>query len=828
MNHLILRFIIYTVLLFNCSTLFSQGFTISGYVTDVTTGEVIIGAYVFCPQTGTGVVSNNSGFYALNIPFGTKNLMYLHEDYFAIIDTLKINRNKIENVYLKPMQEDDMQINPFANVKKLLDISDENDSNQFQQITIKNSASINELIGKALNRNIKIIDQMENGYIHIPGNQMNNMPALVGEIDVARSLKFVPGVAPGTELNNGMYVRGGSHDQNLVLMDGVPLYNTTHLFGFYSVFNSEGINSVQITKSGYSARHGGRLSGITDVTMKEGNPNKIHGIFLRSLMALTLDINGPLSADGNTTFAISAKRSHWDLFTRPAGDENNKFWYTFYDLNAKVCHKINDKNKLFFSTYSGRDRLYISGRDSEVDSFGNQISLDNSFELKWGNFISSVRLNSVINERLFANYSLNYSEYKSYFGIGFRQEIDSFGSKDIASVDFAYRNHIKDYNVKADFDYILAPKHTLRFGISNSIRTFLPGSTSTKFVRNNIVEFDTVFGASSNILTNEAAIYIEDEARLSNQTKLSIGSRLVAYSNNGNVFILPEPRISFNSKIDNDFAIKASYTMMHQSVHQLSSVLNSIFTDRWVPATDNIKPQRAQQISLGFTKPYDNNIELSVEGYYKWMNNIVELKEGARNSGGFLQSSNSWEDDLLTGKGTCYGIETFLHKRKGDLNGWIGYTLSWATRNTPGVNKDQTYYFDYDRRHYLNVVLQQKIDDRTSISVNMVFSTGNVQSVPTGKHLDINGNVVFDYPEKNNFRLPNTFRIDVGFSRKRDSWWAEESGYRLSIYNILARNNPAYVRIDDNNPTNNPNAQPQIKQVGLLGFIPGITYYTKF
>jgi hypothetical protein len=827
MNYKILRLILLTIILSNYPNVYSQGFTISGYVTDIKTGEVIIGAYIFCPQTGTGVVSNNSGFYALNIPFGTKNLMYLHEDYFAIIDTLKINRNKIENVFMKPMNEDDMQINPFANIKNKFEVNDADDSSKVQRITIKNSASINELIGKALNRNIKIIDQMENGFVHIPGNQMNNMPALVGEIDVARSLKFVPGVAPGTELNNGMYVRGGSHDQNLVLMDGVPIYNTTHLFGFYSVFNSEGINSVQITKSGYSARHGGRLSGITDVTMKEGNPNQIHGIFLRSLMALTLDINGPLSANGNTTFAISAKRSHWDLFLRPVGDENNKFWYTFYDLNAKVCHKINDKNKIFFSTYSGRDRLYISGRESNVDSFGNQISNDDIFELKWGNFISSIRLNSVINEKLFSNISINYSEYKSFFGFGFGQEIDSLGSIDKAKIDFSYRNHIKDYNVKADFDYTLAPKHTLRFGISNSIRTFLPGSTSIKYVRNNIVEYDTVFGLSNNIITNEAAIYIEDETRLSNNTKLAIGTRLVAYTYKDKTFIMPEPRISFNSKINNDYSFKASYTMMHQSVHQLSSVLNSFFTDRWVPASGNIVPQRAQQISLGITKPYDNNLELSVEGYYKWMNNIVELKEGARGTGGLLGSSD-WENNLLTGTGTCYGMEAMLHKRKGDLNGWIGYTLSWATRNTPGVNNNQTYYFDFDRRHYVNVVLQQKIDERNSISVNMVFSTGNVQSVPTGKHLDINGNVVYDYPEKNNFRLPNTFRIDVGFTRKRDSWWAEESGYRLSIYNILARNNPAYVYIDNSNPNNLPSVQPRVKQVGLLGFIPGITYYTKF
>ncbi|MCC6817689.1 MAG: TonB-dependent receptor plug domain-containing protein, partial [Bacteroidia bacterium] len=389
----------------------AQYFTISGFVSDRETDEVLVGAYVFCPQTGSGCVTNNYGYYALTLPYGTKNILYLNEGYLAIIDTTIINQNKQIDIRLKTKYEYQEQTNPFANVKIIYENVDETDeeldddstNNKPQPIRIKNSMEIDDLIRYVLETNFKIIDRIENGYLEVPGMQITKMPSLAGEIDVARSIKHLPGIMPGTELNNGMYVRGGGQDQNLVLIDGVPIYNTNHLFGFYSIFNSEGINSINITKSGFSARQGGRLSAITDVVMKEGNSQYISGMYLNSLIGLTLDINGPLSRDGRTTFAIAARRSDWDiLFLRAISTKDNKFFYTFYDLSTKVCHRIDNKNKLFFSIYSNRDRMYMYNRDSTI-AFNTTTVNEDEMDIRWGNFASAVKWNKVINQKLFSN-----------------------------------------------------------------------------------------------------------------------------------------------------------------------------------------------------------------------------------------------------------------------------------------------------------------------------------------------------------------------------------------------------------------------------------------
>jgi len=809
--------------------LFAQSFSISGFVTDRETGEVLIGAYVFCPQTGSGSVTNNYGYYALSIPYGTKNIMYMNEGYLAKIDTNAINKNKLINVELRQMDEDEPQTDPFHNTTIETEEDDEsleNDSiERPRRVTIKNKEAVNDLIKYALERNFKIIDRIENGFVEIPGFQISRMPSLVGEIDVVRSIKHLPGVMPGTELTNGMYVRGGGQDQNLVLLDGVPIYNMNHVFGFYSIFNSEAINSINLTKSGFSARSGGRLSAITDVTMKEGNSKGIHGIFLNSLLAFTLDINGPLSADGRTTFAISARRSHWDLlFLRALNTDSNKLIYTFYDLNVKVCHKLNDKNKLFFSIYSGRDRFYTLSKNVSRQN-NNLLRTEEDFEIKWGNFAASLKWNKIINHRLFSNVSLSYSQYQSSIGLSFLSSFDSANVNNTSSINFKYINFIRDFNAKLDYDYIMDKTNTLRFGGAFSLKSFLPGATATKYNRNGVISNDTFYGISKAIQTQELAAYIEDEIKINNNFKFTVGARLVSYFYTNKSYFLPEPRISFNKKIRNEYALKGSYTLMNQTMHLLADNINSnllaLNFDRWVPATDLSRPQRSQQISLGISKPFKENLELSVEGYYKWFTHLLEIKEGADINGGIL-TSNEWESKVLYGKGWNYGIETFLHKRKGDLTGWISYSLAWAKRNTPGINRDQTYYFQFDRRHYVNIVAQAKMDERHTISANIVFSTGNVQSVPIGKYLDINGHVVYDYTEKNNYRLANTFRIDVGFNRIRYQSWASESGYRFSIYNVLARNNPAYVYID------NTNNQPKAYQRGFLGFIPGITYFVKF
>jgi hypothetical protein len=806
----------------------AQSFTISGFITNNETGEVLIGAYVFCPQTGSGTVSNNYGYYALSVPYGTKNLMYLNEGYYAKIDTMRIQSNKHADIELREMDEDAVQIDPFNYLEigeEAATVVDENDSTESTKITIKNSEEVNKLIAYALEHNIKIIDRIQNGYVEVPGFQISRMPSLGGEIDVGRSIKHLPGVMPGTELTNGMYVRGGSQDQNLVLIDGIPIYNTNHAFGFYSIFNSDAINSINLSKSGFSARHGGRLSAITDVVMKEGNSKAVHGIFLNSLLAFTLDLNGPLSRDGRTTFSIAARRSNWDLlFFRPISNDSNKLTYTFYDINLKVCHRINTKNKLFFSVYNNRDRFYTYNKTTEkINNIRN--SSDDEFDVRWGNIAGSFKWNKVVNNRLFSNLELTYSQYKSSIGLGFSETVDSAGVVDYSKINFKYFNYIRDFQAGLHYDYLYDKRNTLRYGGQFSLKGFMPGSTATKFNQNGVISNDTSFGLSKPLITKELAIYLEDEKKINNNLRINLGARMVNYFYKDQTFIFLEPRFSFNRKFNNAYALKGSYTMMHQTLNLLADNINSnilaLNFDRWVPSNNIVKPQKVQQVTLGLSKPFKNDWELTVEGYYKWYSSILEVKEGADINGGIL-SSNDWESKLLTGKGKNYGIETFLHKRKGNFTGWMSYTLSWAKRNTPTINRGEDYFYQFDRRHYINIVAQTRIDEDYTASINVVFSTGNVQSVPIGKYLDINGNVVYDYTEKNNYRLANTFRIDFGLNKIRYSSFGAESGYRFSIYNVLARNNPAYVYID------NSGATPKAYQRGFLPFIPGITYYIKF
>lgn len=798
-----------------------QSFTVSGFVINNNSGEVLVGAYVYCPQTGAGTVTNNSGYYALSIPYGTKNIMYLAEGFAAKIDTTIINGNKTNDVGLRKLREYESQINPFQNTgkpKEVEVINDDDDTNAVvTRPVLKNKPEVDALIRLALARNTKITDRIENGFVEVPGLQISQFPNLGGEVDVVRSIKFLPGVMPGTELTNGMYVRGGGQDQNLVLLDGTPVYNMNHLFGFYSIFNSEGINSINVTKSGFSAKHGGRLSAITDITMKEGDAHTIHGYVAQSLITLNLELNGPLSSDGKTTFAFAGRRSYLDWFTRLGSSSNGKFWYTLYDINAKVSHRFSEKSKLMFNIFNNRDRWYIYSSDRDtVRGFNRKTNL--GFDLNWGNFITSLRWNKVINKQFFSTYNASYSHYKSNFILDLNSTLDTGTGISVSKYKYHYYNVIRDFTGKADYEYHMNKTNTLHFGGAVSIKGFVPGNIKLNIQTNTRTQNDTNIGGARVLVGNEYATYLEDEIRLDNNTKLRLGSRLVYYNYQKNNFLFIEPRMSFNTRVDNIFALKASYTLMNQTLHSLEDNRSSFITDRWVPATANVGPQRAHQITLGISKPYENNIELSIEGYYKILSKVMEMKEGKT----LDMIDEDWENKILLGKGWCYGIETFIHKRSGDLSGWISYTLSWAKRNTPGINRGNDYYYQFDRRHYINIVMQQKIDDRHSFSCNMVFSTGNVQSVPIGKFRDINGNIVYDYTEKNNYRLANTFRIDVGLKRIRDNTWGVESGYNFSIYNLLARNNPAYIYIAEEN------GQTKAFQRSFLGFIPGITYYTRF
>lgn len=799
--------------LFSFNSLIGQSFSVSGFLTNKSNGEALVGAYVFCPQTEMGVLTNNYGHYVINLPYGTKNLIFIHENHFIMIDTLLINKNQFYNTELAIKRKDDIENDPFENPT----VYDE--ESNFKK-TFKNSEKTNNIIRNAYLRNIKIIDCTENGTINLPNSQVSNMPSILGEVDVVRSLKMLPGIAPGTELIGGLNIRGGSQDQNLMLMDGVPVYNSNHFLGIYSIFNTEAVNNIKVSKSGFSAREGGRLSGITDVVMKEGNSRNINGIFLQSLLAITFDINGPISDDGRTTFMFSGRRSYWDLFLKPFNTDSNSTNFNFHDINFKVAHQLKNNAKLVFSIYNGRDKLNIKSINT-IDSIVTTVTNKDNLDIRWGNTLASVKYVKPLNERTFFTASMNYSLYKgSFFIETFQEQTFDTASPSSRSFKLDYRNQIQDFIPKIDFDYVLNKNNTLKFGAVYSHKIFNYRSLFSRTTNSQSFNGTNANGRIDNSFSNELAVYIEDDININSSTKSSVGVRLVNYNYQGYNILLPEPRISINKRLQNNVALKGSYTLMNQTIHLLANNRVSSYSDRWVPANDVFKPQQVHQFSASIVKPLFDGYDFSGDAYFKLYTRVEEAKEGSQ--GGNIFSNEDWQNSVVLGKGKSYGLELFLHKRRGDFNGWIGYSFSQSQRNATEINNGKDYYFQFDRRHYFNLAINQIIDERHAISFTTVISSGNVQSIPTGKYLDINGNLIYEYEQKNNYRLPMTFRMDFGLTRARRNAVFYESGYRFSIYNFTAFHNTAFINIDDST------APAKAYKVNYLKFVPGITYFTKF
>jgi len=804
-------FVILCVLSFN--NLIGQSFSVSGFLTNQSNGEALVGAYVFCPQTEMGVLTNNYGHFVINLPFGSKNLLFIQENYFILIDTILINKNQFYDKELTLKRKNDREYDPFESPA----IYD--DEINFKK-NFKNSEKTNNIIRNAYLRNIKIIDCTENGAINLPNSQVSNMPSILGEVDVVRSLKMLPGIAPGTELIGGLNIRGGSQDQNLMLMDGVPVYNSNHFLGIYSIFNTEAVNNIKVSKSGFSAREGGRLSGITDVVMKEGNSKKINGTFLQSLLAITVDINGPLSKNGKTTFMFSGRRSYWDLFLIPFNTDSNSANFNFHDINFKVAHQLKNNAKLVFSVYNGRDKLNARSINS-IDSITTTSTNASNLDIRWGNTLASVKYVKPLNERTFYTVSMNYSLFKGSFLLeNSLEQTFASASPSFRSFKLDYRNQIQDFIPKVDFDYLLNKKNTLKFGAVFSHKRFNYRSLFSRTTLSQSFNGTNTNGIVENSFSNEVAVYIEDDININSSLKSSIGVRLVNYNYQGSNFLLPEPRLSISKRLQNNVALKGSYTLMNQTIHLLANNRISSYSDRWVPANNVFKPQQVHQFSASLVKPLFNDIDFSGDAYYKLYNRVQEAKEGSQ--GGNIFFNEDWQSSVVLGKGKSYGFELFLHKRRGDFNGWIGYSYAKSERTATEINNGKTYYFQFDRRHYFNLAVNHIIDHRHAVSFTTVIASGNVQSIPTGKYLDINGNLVYEYEQKNNYRLPMTFRMDFGLTRIRRRSVFYESGYRFSIYNLTAFHNTAYIDIDDST------VPAKAEKVNYLKFVPGITFYTKF
>ena len=761
--------------------------SISGYVREQGSGETLIGVSVYQPGTNNGTASNTYGFYSLTLPStDSLTLVFSYVGYKPVIRRMSLRHNIELNIALEP-----------------------NASLQEVEVIASRQESVTET------------PQMSN--IEIPVSQIKNIPALLGEKDVLKVLQLMPGVQKGSEGNSGIYVRGGGPDQNLIILDDATVYNATHLFGFFSLFNGDALKSVELTKGGFPARYGGRLSSVIELNMKEGNKEALHGEGGVGLLSSRLVLEGPLKK-GVSSFLISGRRTYADLLARPFMPEDAKAGYYFYDLNTKVNYDFGRKNKLYLSGYFGQDRFFV--RDKYDGGSSNT-------GIYWGNGTGTLRWNHLFHDQLFANTSFIYSNYQ--FNI-YSEEKDS----DDQGFSLDYLSGIRDIGIKYDLDYLPNPQHNIRAGILSTYHRFKPSALVVEDT--NINEFTREV---ENIDVLETGIYAEDTYKPLAQLRLNAGLRLSYFRAENKAYLRPEPRLAVSYNLREDLALKASYADMNQYVHLLSNTGIGLPTDLWVPSTQRIAPQRSRQVALGFAKDIaKHDLTLTLEGYYKKSDNIIGYKEGAS----FLLIEDpadtktvSWENNVTAGQGWSYGMEFLLQRKFGKFSGWLGYTLSWTQLQFDSLNFGKKYYARYDRRHDISVVGIYTPNDRITLSGTWVYGTGNAITMPQADYeartnnpsnfsTEYNnyfyGQNVTYYGEKNAFRMAAYHRFDIGIQFHKKKRWGERT-WEVSLYNAYSRKNPFYYALATEYVGLNQ-SETRLKQYSLFPVLPSVSYGFKF
>lgn len=818
-------------LVFSHLSFAQEKFTISGYIEDVASGEKLIAATVYDEISKQGTYSNNFGFFSLTLPAGEVKLVVAYNGYQRFSQTLHLQADKVISFKMEAFTLEEVEI-----------IAEEQE---------------------------KIQEKTEMSTIDIPVDQIKKLPALLGEVDVIKAIQLMPGVQSGNEGATGLYVRGGGPDQNLILLDDVPLYYISHLGGFFSVFNADALKSVKLTKGGFPARYGGRLSSVLDIRMKEGDMQKFKGAGSVGLISSKLSLEGPISK-GKTSFIVSARRTYLDLFMRPAiriaTDGQSSGGYFFYDLNAKVNHIFSDKDRLYISTYLGEDRLGLRvNEEYGTPGQGGYSQYKLRSIVAWGNKMGAIRWNHIWGPKLFSNLTATYTNYR------FKNQIEFFDQYNISSSSggittetqegsLDYRSGIEDFGGKLDFDWYPNPSNSIRFGIQTTHHTYTPGILGTRF-EDGVATTDTTF-VNQIQKSLETSVYVEDEFKLGSRFSANLGLHLNHYLVNENHFYSLQPRSAFRFQVSDKLSLKASYVQMTQNIHLLANSSLGLPIDLWVPATERVPSQTTWQAAAGMaTSLWGDKLELSVEAYYKEMKGLIEYKEGTDFFLSFFD--NDWQKNVEpNGKGEAYGAELLLQKKRGKTTGWIGYTLSWNNRQFENINGGKVFPFKYDRRHDISVVFQHKFNDRVSVAATWVYGTGNAITLPTGSVptlLDyqetpssigsfdsfyrsfgnsiINGNQILrlrDNPElniyengRNGFRMENYHRLDLGLNLSKEKKWGKRT-WNFSIYNAYSRANPyTYFLSDKFNPNTNT-YDPAIKKIALFPIIPSISYSFEF
>lgn len=772
----------------------AQKFTVNGYIKDQASGENLIGASVYNVRTMQGTAANTYGFYSLTLSADSAHLRVSYVGYEAKLIKFFLSKDTVINIELQ------------------------------------NASHLNEVVLVA-GREEQIQESSRMGTIDVPIENIKALPALLGEVDVLKVLQLLPGVQSGAEGSSGLYVRGGGPDQNLILLDGVPVYNASHLFGFFSVFNADAINHVELIKGGFPARYGGRLSSVIDISMKEGNSKKIKGEGAIGLVASRLTLEGPIKKD-QTSFIVSARRTYIDLLARPliklASDGGAVAGYYFYDLNAKINHRIDNNNRIYLSAYMGDDKAYARDKNYYINN-NERTDYEDEFGLRWGNITTALRWNSAINPRLFSNVTATYSRYRFNIFEEYAEKKTTATSTSSSYFKDQYISGIRDFALKIDFDYIPDPKHYIKFGAQAIDHLFTPGVYNYR----GTIETDTTFGANK-IYGREFFVYLEDDFLITPKLKLNAGVHASGFHVQGKFYNSVQPRISGRYLLKEDISVKASYAEMTQFIHLLTNAGLGLPTDLWVPATSSIGPEKSKIVSAGFAYNYHSDYEISLEGYYKEMDGLIEYKDGAS----FLNIESDWQTKVEKGSGQSYGAELLLQKKTGRVSGWLGYTLSWTDRTFPNLNFGKTFPYKYDRRHDIELALAYKWQDNKDLSFTWVYGTGNAVSLPTATYnyhsTDLNresgpgpayyhtGRTISYYESRNSYRMRAYHRFDISYSKTKKTKWGERT-WSVGIYNLYNRRNPFFMDIGYDKEGNK-----KFVQYSLFPFIPSITYRFKF
>ncbi len=786
--------------------------TVSGHITDIKSGETLIGAGVLSETNKSiGAVTNNFGYYSLTLPTAQGKptiLQYSYVGYEPQTITISEAKDTVINIQLRA-------------------------SSEIEEAVV--------VAGRDAG-----IKSTHLGSIDVPLKQIQNTPMLFGESDVLKAIQLLPGVQGGNEGFAGLYVRGGGPDENLIMLDGIPIYNVDHMLGLFSVFQPEAVKKVTLYKGSFPARYGGRISSILDIRTNDGNMRETHGLLSIGLISDRFHLEGPILKD-KLSYSISARGMHTALYAPliRMALKDEYYNYYFYDLNGKVTWRISDRDHLYFGVYNGADQLKTEQSwDTENESTNDYIrdyysEGADAMGIKWGNTVTSVRWNHIFNSRLFANATVSFNNYAmNMTSVSHSKEVQN-GITFSSTYDTAFKSGIRDYSAKMDFDYNPNPSHLIKFGAEYTRHTFIPESLSMieNEIENEMIQIDTTYKVMDRekFGGNDFSVYGEDDWQINKYITVNPGLRIAWFNTQGKNYFSLQPRLSAKVSLG-DFAIKAGYARMAQYVHLLTSGQVSLPTDLWVPITKNIKPVTSDQVSVGAYYDGLKGWEFSIEGYWKEMHNILEYKDGMF----VLGSSGGWESKVTMGNGRAYGLEFFAQKTMGKLTGWAAYTLAKSDRHFPdgSINNGKRFPYKYDRRHNFNINLTWEVTKKIDINATWSYLSGSMTTIPEDKTVIISPNKynpnypgldIGDYvTSRNNYRLPPSHRLNIGFNfhRRNKKGWGETI-WNISIYNVYNQMNPNFAFMSKKTDENGK-VRYFMEKVTILPILPSISYTFKF